>query len=189
MQREFHPSPFGVPRRETGIAPRNGKPRKPDPRRRGLSMPFLIDGHNLIGAFPGLNLSDPEDERQLLGILEEYGRLSRRKFVVYFDRGQTGMGPLSTSGRMVKAHFIPPPRRADDAILDFLHGRKDASHFTVVSSDSEVCVRARRSGAKVISAEQFVRELQAPLEADRTEKPSGNPDEIEDWLRLFEKKP
>jgi predicted RNA-binding protein with PIN domain len=148
-------------------------------------MPYLIDGHNLIGAFPGLNLADPEDERKLLGILEEYGRFSRRKSVVYFDCGRAEMGPLSASGRMVKAHFIPPPRRADDAILEFLRGRNDGRHFTVVSSDSEIRNRARRTGAKVVSSAEFAGEVRRALRTRSKEKPPQEPEEMEEWLRLF----
>jgi predicted RNA-binding protein with PIN domain len=149
-------------------------------------MPYLIDGHNLIGALPGLTLTDPEDERKLVEVLEEFGRSTRRKSVAYFDRGRPGMGPLSRSGRMVKAHFIPEPLRADDAILDFLRGRKDARHFTVVSSDSEVRSRARRAGAKVISSEQFAREVQRALKMRRKEKPPEEPEDIQHWLDLFD---
>jgi len=148
-------------------------------------MPYLIDGHNLIGCFPGLTLSDPEDERKLLEVLEEFGRSARRKAVVYFDCGRTGMGPLSVSGRMIQAHFIPPPRKADDAILDFLHSRKDARHYTVVSSDSEVRMRARRAGAKVVSSEQFAREVRAFSRHKGKEKPPEEPEDIEHWLDLF----
>ncbi len=148
-------------------------------------MPYLIDGHNLIGAFPGLALSDPEDERKLLEVLEEFGRFSRRKMVVYFDRGRPGTNPQFLSGRMVKAHFIPPPRRADDAILEFLRGRKDARHFTVVSSDSEIRSQARRAGAKILSSEEFARELRAVSHSPGKEKPPEEPKDIEIWLDLF----
>jgi predicted RNA-binding protein with PIN domain len=148
-------------------------------------MPYLIDGHNLIGAFPGLQLSDPDDERKLLEALEEYGRLTRRKAVVYFDRGRPGANSLFLSGRMVKAHFIPPPRRADDAILDFLRGRKDNRHFTVVSSDSEIRDRSRRAGAKVVSSEEFAREMRAAPRATGKEKPPEEPEDIELWMDIF----
>jgi predicted RNA-binding protein with PIN domain len=149
-------------------------------------MPYLIDGHNLIGFFPGLDLSDPEDERKLLEILEEFGRSTRRKSVVYFDRGREGMGPLSVSGRMVKAHFILPPRRADDAILDFLRGRNDAWHFTVVSSDSEIRVRTRRMGAKGISSRAFARQVLEAAHRRNQEEDPDPPINLEEWLRLFE---
>jgi hypothetical protein len=46
-------------------------------------MPYLIDGHNLIGRFPGISLEDPEDERKLLEVLEIFARFSRHKVVVF----------------------------------------------------------------------------------------------------------
>ncbi len=148
-------------------------------------MPYLIDGHNLIGAFPGLDLSDPEDEHKLLRVLERFGRATRRKAVVFFDRGQPGRGPLSRGGSMIRAHFIPPPRRADDAILDYLRGRKDSRHYTVVSSDSEVRSRARRAGAKVVSSQDFAREVRTRLQTAVKEKPPAQPEDLELWMDIF----
>ena len=149
-------------------------------------MPYLIDGHNLIGAFPGMALSDPEDERKLFEVLEDFGRTSRHKLVVFFDRGRAGMGPLSVSGRMVTAHFVPPPRRADDAILDLISRRRDARHFTVVSSDSEIRTKARRAGAKVVSSQQFARQVQHASINRHKENAPEEPENIEEWLRLFD---
>jgi predicted RNA-binding protein with PIN domain len=148
-------------------------------------MPYLVDGHNLIGAFPGLELSDPDDEHQLLRLLELFGRATRRRVVVFFDRGRPELGPLSRAGGMVRAHFIPPPRRADDAILDFLRGRKDARNYTVVSSDSEIRTRARRAGAKVTASWEFAREVQARLRRDVKEKPPEHPEDFDLWMDIF----
>jgi predicted RNA-binding protein with PIN domain len=148
-------------------------------------MPYLIDGHNLIGAFPGLTLSDPDDEHQLLRILERFGYATRRKAVVFFDRGRPDMGPLARAGGMVRAHFIPPPRRADDAILDFLRGRKDARHYTVISSDAEIRVRSRRAGAKVVSSQDFAREVRSRLRQAGKEKPPEDPEDFDLWMDIF----
>jgi predicted RNA-binding protein with PIN domain len=148
-------------------------------------MPYLIDGHNLIGRFPGIELSDPEDERKLLEVLAVYARHSRRKAVIFFDRGMPGAGPPFHAGRMVTAHFVPPPRKADDAIYEYLRECRDARRFTVVSSDSEVRDRAKRAGAKVVSAEEFAREVIASARRGEKEKPSEAPKDIEEWLRLF----
>ena len=148
-------------------------------------MPYLIDGHNLIGAFPGMALSDQDDEHRLLRILERFGHATRRTLVVFFDRGRPGMGPLFRAGSMVRAHFIPPPRQADDAILEFLRGRKDARHYTIVSSDAEVRDRSRRAGAKVVSSQDFAREVRMRLRQAGKEKPPEEPEDIEHWLDLF----
>ena len=39
-----------------------------------MHMPYLIDGHNLIPKL-GLRLDLPDDEMQLIGILQEFCRL------------------------------------------------------------------------------------------------------------------
>jgi predicted RNA-binding protein with PIN domain len=148
-------------------------------------MPYVIDGHNLIGRFPGIELEDPEDERKLLEVLEIFARFSRHKVVVFFDRGMPGAGPQFQAGRMLTAHFVLPPRKADDAIFDFLRGHKDARGYTVVSSDSEVCTRARRAGAKVVASEEYARRVRALVRKREKEKPSEKPADIEEWLRLF----
>jgi predicted RNA-binding protein with PIN domain len=148
-------------------------------------MPYLIDGHNLIGAFPGLTLSDPDDEHQLLRILERFGHATRRKAVVFFDRGRPDMGPLARAGGMVHAHFVPPPRRADDAILDFLRDRKDARQYTVISSDAEIRVRSRRAGAKVVSSQDFAREVRSRLRQAGIEKPPEDPEDFDLWMDIF----
>lgn len=148
-------------------------------------MPFLIDGHNLIGAYPGLQLSDPDDEHKLLRILERFGLATRRTMVVFFDRGRPDMGPLSRAGNAVRAHFVLPPRRADDAIPDFLRGRKDARQYTVVSSDSEVRRRALRLGAKVKESARFAREVCEVLHRSPNEKPPDDPEDFELWMDIF----
>jgi predicted RNA-binding protein with PIN domain len=50
-------------------------------------MQYLIDGHNLIPKVPGLSLSDPDDEEQLINKLSGWARISRQKIIVFFDRG------------------------------------------------------------------------------------------------------
>jgi uncharacterized protein len=54
-------------------------------------MPLLIDGHNLISQIPGLSLSDPDDEGDLVMLLRRYTTARRgRKVVVVFDHGVYG---------------------------------------------------------------------------------------------------
>ena len=78
-------------------------------------MPYIIDGHNLIGAIPGLSLADLDDEHALIHRLSEYARSHQRSITVYFDRGFLAAPQISNAGR-VKVRFVRPPRTADDAI-------------------------------------------------------------------------
>lgn len=150
-------------------------------------MPLLIDGHNLIGKLPNLQLDQVDDEQQLLRLLRVYAQRTSRRMTVYFDRGAPGWrDPRPQAG--VSAHFVRPPRSADQAIaahLEKLGGA--AKNWTVVSSDRDVQTAARRSGARQLTSEAFARELLSQpsggAESEKPPPPTG--DELERWLRLF----
>jgi uncharacterized protein len=123
-----------------------------------LRMPYLIDGHNLVPHL-GISLGDPDDEMELVGRLQEFCRLTRKQAEVFFDDAPPGR-PTRRKFGAVTAHFIRPPREADDALaarLKQLGG--DARNWTVVSSDHRVQAAGRAARAKVISSEAFARQL------------------------------
>ncbi|QLQ06054.1 MAG: hypothetical protein HZY76_08320 [Anaerolineae bacterium] len=62
-------------------------------------MTLLIDGHNLIGVLPGIDLADPDDEVQLIHRLQAYHGASGRRMIVFFDSGDMpGAEDRSTRG-------------------------------------------------------------------------------------------
>jgi hypothetical protein len=158
-------------------------------------MPYLIDGHNLIPKL-GLRLDSPDDELELITILQEFSRLSRRECEVFFDGapvGQTGMKKFGT----VTAHFIRLGTTADSAIKARLNKlRRAASNWTVVSSDHEVQSAAHASHAEAASSEEFASQLKRLYQysdryssagKSRREKELSS-EEIEEWLKFFDKK-
>lgn len=151
-------------------------------------MPFLIDGHNLIGAMPGISLTDLDDEQALIQHLAQFARRARRSIVVYFDRGSL-LAPQISSVAGVKIHFVRPPRTADDALRDHLvRLGREAPNWTVVSSDGEVRSAAQQAGARVLDSQAFASELATEskdVAEDDKPEPSLSPDEIEAWELLF----
>jgi predicted RNA-binding protein with PIN domain len=152
------------------------------------TVPYLIDGHNLIAATPGISLSDLDDEQALTQILVNFARSSRKSITVYFDRGSLLAPPISNTSA-VTIHFIRPPRTADDAIRSHIDrlGR-EATNWTVVSSDGEVIVAARRAGARIIDSQSFASQITTvPDHELEVEKPDAvlETDEIEAWEKLF----
>ncbi len=151
-------------------------------------MPYLIDGHNLIGAIPGLSLADLDDELALIRRLTEYAQKHQRSITVYFDRGSLAAPQLTNAGR-VKVQFVRPPRTADDAIRAHLRRLdREATNWTVVTSDRAVASAARQVGATVVKSQDFARQmLPVDNEATEDEKPDRplEPDEIESWEKLF----
>ena len=149
-------------------------------------MPYLIDGHNLIPKL-GLRLDSPDDEMELVSILQEFYRQTRRPVEVYFDgapAAQAGTRKLGT----VTAHFVRLGTTADNAIRNRLHTLgKSAKNWTVISSDRQVQTEANAMGAEVISSDSFA----AMLKQTRLSAPKASPErklsdhEVDEWMRIF----
>jgi predicted RNA-binding protein with PIN domain len=158
-------------------------------------MQYLIDGHNLIPKVPGLSLEAPDDERQLIELLQEFCRRSghRRRgawLEVFFDQAPLGQAGTRRYG-MVMAHFVRQGKTADQAIvLRLKRLGKGARNFTVVSSDHQVQNAAHEARAKVLSSEAFAALLRAgagegtPAPENRPEV-TLDPQELNEWLDLF----
>jgi hypothetical protein len=153
-------------------------------------MPYLVDGHNLIGQIPGLSLDDPDDELALVARLRSFCARTGKQVIVYFDGAPAGSaGPASTRGLTVR--FVRRPRTADEAILAQLRrlGR-EAPNWTVVSSDRALQRAARSMGARSIGSEAYSRQLLAGGPSPPApEKPQGlTPEEVAEWQQLFGKR-
>ena len=159
--------------------------------RYNAEMPYLIDGHNLIPQV-GLRLSDPDDEMELVNLLGEFCRLSRKRAEVYFDGAGPGQIPIRKQGA-VTAHFVRSPVPADDAIaarLRQLGG--DARNWTLVSSDQRVQAEARAAHAEVLPSALFARQIMEKLKFGKTKSAhdgeSMTAAELREWLEIFNKK-
>jgi predicted RNA-binding protein with PIN domain len=149
-------------------------------------MPYLIDGHNLIPKL-GLRLDAADDEMELVAVLQEFARLTRRAVEVYFDGAPAGHSGTRILGT-VTVHFVRLGQTADSAIRARLQkmGRA-AQNWTVVSSDHEVQGAARAVRAESLTAQEFVKMLgqarrSAPKPGEEGVLSNG---EIEEWLGLF----
>jgi predicted RNA-binding protein with PIN domain len=150
-------------------------------------MPYLIDGHNLIPKV-GLRLDSPDDELELVAILQDFARIKRQQVEVYFDGapiGQAGSRKLGT----VHAHFVRQGQTADNAIrARLVNMAKDSKNWIVVSSDREVQSAARAHHAQFVPAEEFVkmlRETRNSAPKTNTEDKKLSAPEVDEWLEIF----
>ncbi len=156
-------------------------------------MPYLIDGHNLIPKLPGLSLDAVDDENQLIELLQEFCRISRKQVDVYFDKAPPGQGGKRKLGT-VAVHFVRAGSTADQAISTRLRKMgRSARNCTIVSSDHQVQAAARQSGAQILPSEGFARLLMSTLSQPGTgESDPGDaalsPEEVQEWLDLFNSK-
>jgi len=149
-------------------------------------MPYLIDGHNLIGKLPDISLTDPNDEAKLVVKLRSFCARTRKKVHVIFDHGLPG-GKSKLSNGTVQVVFAARPGEADDLMMQRIRGTRDTQKWTVVSSDRRVLDFASRRGMKILSANQFAHRMQAPPPTPKEEHPHPHitQAEVEEWLRIF----
>lgn len=149
-------------------------------------MPYLIDGHNLIGRMPGLSLSQPDDEDQLINWVTQYCNAVRRPAEIYFDNASPGLSGRKKYGR-VTAVYVLSGSTADAAIRRRLKQLKGAARtWTVVSSDRQVQAEARNAGAAVVESGAFAHLMDEKrmqqAESGETEMDAGD---IAGWLAAF----
>lgn len=124
-------------------------------------MTLLIDGHNLIGTglVPGVQLSDADDEWQLVQRLRSFAAVKRQSMTVVFD---SGLGPppqWQLSGGRVTVRFAPPGVEADAVIVQLLRASPQPGKVTVVTNDQGLASQVRSAGSQVRSATQFAAQL------------------------------
>jgi predicted RNA-binding protein with PIN domain len=153
-------------------------------------MPYIIDGHNLIGKLPSISLKDMDDEIQLIQALQAFCQRESKTVEVYFDNAPPGV-PRARNYGAVTAYFIRSGKTADQAIQERLKKLKaEAKNLSVVSSDRQVQAAARAAHSRVISSEEFARILfSQPTSRSKPDKPPGDetlsPEELTEWLDLF----
>ena len=150
-------------------------------------MPYLVDGHNLIPKL-GMRLDSMDDETELITRLQEFCRLRRAQVEVYFDGAPPGQATTRKAGA-VTAHFVRQASSADAAIeIRLARMGKTARNWTVVSSDRRVQQAARAAHAGVLSSEEFTGEMSRVQAIGTTllkHAATLAPDEVEEWLDIF----
>lgn len=163
-------------------------------------MPLLIDGHNLIGSgvFADISLADEDDEAKLVARLKVWRSQVKDRMTVIFDHGITGGRSIGLSGAGVNVIFARNPQDADELIRRRL--RKADSGLILVSNDAELRREAESARVEVWRSDDFVERMLSP--ARRRSAKSAPPaqeagaesdvhlseNEVDEWMRLFEKK-
>jgi hypothetical protein len=155
-------------------------------------MPYLIDGHNLIGQLPDLSLDDPDDEAKLVQKLMAFVARTDKRCVVVFDNGLPG-GRSRMSTSQVEVVFASSRSNADRVMMERIQKAKDPGQWIVVSNDNAVLYAAKQRKMKALKSAEFVLMINPPpkprhKEDDRPADVHLSPAEVEAWLRIFEKK-
>jgi len=140
-------------------------------------MTYVVDGHNLIGALPDIDLADPGDELELLERLRAYrAKHGGRPMIVFFDSGILPARLPVPSVPGLRVCFSAPGQPADDAIVAFLRGRARPDQYAVVTNDQELAGRVRAVGANVLSANALAAQLRRQPKAGHPAPDAASPD-------------
>lgn len=154
-------------------------------------MAYLIDGNNLIGKTPGIELASPEARQQLLRRLAAFCRLPGRRpqrITVVFDGAPEPNFPHGSSFQGVRLLYPEPDSNADALIKRLVQDKKDKRALTVVTSDLSLYKFVRACGIRAITCEQFNDRLEAVFESAGIEEKDDaqlGRNEIEEWMHYF----
>jgi predicted RNA-binding protein with PIN domain len=138
-------------------------------------MPYLVDGDNLLGTWPGRKRSDAE-RRTLAFELHRFASRARRRMVVVFDGSPPPGMQLGAD-----VHFSGPGRSADQTILDFLRDVEDRRGWTVITSDRSLGDQCRYLEARIERCDRFRKRIQADASEEKPEQES----DVDYWLEQF----
>ncbi len=150
---------------------------------------LIVDGHNLIGKYPGLNFDDSNVKQKLLDILKKYKKAMNVKIIVVFDGvDKAGFGRYQEGDIEVR---FSDNMQADDLIIDLCKEFSHARDTIIVSSDNQVIDAAKKSGLIPKKAEDFVKDINNELARFDSIKQTDDylsPVQTDEWMRYFKKK-
>ncbi|MBK8902613.1 MAG: NYN domain-containing protein [Anaerolineaceae bacterium] len=156
-------------------------------------MHYLIDGHNLIAKLPDIDLSDPDDEIQLVLKLRQWTAASTKRVVtVYFDGGMPGGHNVNLSNAQVKVIFVSEGKTADSLLIARINRVPNPPEYRLVTSDQQIISAADKRKMKHIRSEKFAMRLGRDREERFLPGPTITDDdpvisdaEVAQWLDLF----
>ena len=155
-------------------------------------MPYLIDGSNLIGHLPTLELRDPKSKHNLVARLTIFQAIKKAKIILVFD-GPQDPDLLGKNNQRKEFIILWPDfdESADTLIKQWIKKQTDLRHFYVVSSDREIKNFALENGAKVFDCKEFHKLLKTAFkehkesQAMHKEDITLSPLEVDHWLEIF----
>src|SRR5574341_617210 len=153
-------------------------------------MPYLIDGHNVIGQTRGLSLEDPDDEAKLAALVRRFCAREKRQAALIFDGGLPGgLSPLSNAD--VTVIFASDRHTtADDLLLNRIRDERNPPGLIVVTSDQKIASAARGRRMRVIASAEFGRMLlKAARAGSANEKERAlSKEEVAEWEAMFRRR-
>ena len=150
-----------------------------------MAFHYLIDGYNLIYAWPNIPPGSWQKKRQvLLDFLKQRRPQGKNPVTVVFD-SREGSGNESRNADMTVVYTAG--ETADDWISHKVRGVPNPGSLIVVSNDKGLRAQVRGTGAKFILATDFLNTGMASP-ARKSDRQANLPEAAQEITEEFEKK-
>lgn len=157
-----------------------------------MTNKIIIDGWNLIWQIPEISKYIPDNLAQARASLNQriksYYQQKKVVLKIIYD-GKSGIIGDTKGTSRIDIRFSKDPEKADHLIINFLRREKRAADWTAVTSDRELSMRIKNTGAKVISSEAFLSRIKVSSNVNDENPKKNNPnmskDDMEYWLNIF----
>ena len=145
---------------------------------------FIIDGNNIIGKIPALKKLQAKDRqmsREKLAImLQRYFGKRNAKVSLHFD------GYPKDEIKILKAKIKYSKNfTADEMIKKEIEDSKNPKNLVVITSDLNLKDFARKCSCKIISSEEFSKQIDSPSSAEEESKRIQELNNPEECKKLF----
>ena len=157
-------------------------------------MPLLIDGNNLIGTIPFLNLTDSDVREKLIAIIKSFQAKRNNNIILFFD-GRPDNSPHVEKINRKFTVFYPKfeDLTADNEIKKQLDSYNDFRNVTLVTSDKELKQYAKEKKAKIINSNEFYHTIKhyhriqgKHIETNQRINRELSDSEIDQWMQVFD---
>ena len=150
-------------------------------------MPYLIDGNNVIGAIPIIDIRDSGAREKLSQLLSRYQKAKGNSIVAVYDGPPPDGSPGELHMGRLKIIYAGPKSDADTRIKNMIREARSPGQWIVVSSDKQVFSYCQWAGAKTMRVMPFYEDVKRTLESAGEEigGQAMHSEDVEDWLSYF----
>lgn len=154
---------------------------------RASSVPYIVDGNNVMGQIVGWHRDKSGSRRALLMKVVTFARAKNARVTVVFDGAPDRGAPEGSAVQGVKVLYARAGSDADSRIEEIVDTSPNPRGLTVVTSDRHLAFLVRSRGAKVIRSGDFRRQLDSltDLRSERHDPEQIESGDVNAWLRYF----
>jgi predicted RNA-binding protein with PIN domain len=151
-------------------------------------MPYIIDGNNLIGAIPVIDIRDPDAREKLTHLLSRYQKAKGNRITVVYDGPPPPGAPPEVHMGALVVIYAGPESDADTRIKSFIRQSRNPGAWTVVSSDKQVYSYCKWAGAQAMRVMPFFSDMKRAIETGGgavDDFKGMSEEDVQDWMNFF----